>query len=431
MLFDLFGVCVNPAIIVPTFWTEGDQTTATSKRGVYDYVTPLVKPLPELEICLSSLEIVRGVLRVIVLVVAPPDIEDAARARVTSICREHPTLNPLIIGKKEAGHIENAISRVMPHVLGETVALRGYGAIKNMGLAVAAVLGHDSVVFIDDDEVVRDPDFLVKAVYGLGSLTRQNLQIVAKTGYYLDAKDRPYPTLTGEWSEQLWSKAKEFRSLVKKALNGNVRITRANHLCGRCCALHAKAYTKIPFDPYITRGEDLDYVLNLRSAGLDVWFDNQWNLRWQPPQKVASAPSRFMQDIYRWYYEAEKLKALNARRDLHTVTTQSLMPYPGPWLSEEVKSRVLRTTLRRLVTGPNRLKYLTILTRGRYEADKYAAANASRYLSFSMMWEKIIGGLWNNVIIRDALLMSGEISPSAPASAPSTPVRDIKDTPHV
>ena len=36
---------------------------------------------------------------------------------------------------------------------------------------MANVLGFDSVVFLDDDEVVDDADFLQKAMYGLGKLT--------------------------------------------------------------------------------------------------------------------------------------------------------------------------------------------------------------------------------------------------------------------
>ena len=85
---------MNPAIVIPTFWDQGSQPGALGERGVYDYNTPIDKPLPELELCLSSLEQVRGVIRVIVLGVAPPECAEAARARVTSICRAHANLNP-------------------------------------------------------------------------------------------------------------------------------------------------------------------------------------------------------------------------------------------------------------------------------------------------------------------------------------------------
>ena len=64
--------------------------------------------------------------------------------------------------------------------------------ISGMGLAVASVFGHDCVVFLDDDEVALDEDYLVRAVYGLDTLTRQNLRILAKTGFYINYADSPY-----------------------------------------------------------------------------------------------------------------------------------------------------------------------------------------------------------------------------------------------
>lgn len=420
---------MNPVIVIPSCWDRSARPGALGERGVYDYTTPIDKPLPELEVCLSSLERVSGVLRVIVLVVVPKECEDAARARVNSICRSHADLNPLVIGAKEAAHVERAVARMAHHVAGETVSLRGYGAIRNMGLAVAAVLGHDVVVFLDDDEVVTEPDFLTKAVWGLGSLTRQNLQVLAKSGFFIDKLGSPYAEPSSEWSEKYWSKAADFNRVMERAQTSASRITRSNHLCGGCCALHAAAFSKVPFDPYITRGEDLDYVLNLRANGMDAWFDNEWYVEAQPPEEMAGAPSVFMQDVHRWLYEYRKLDAMNARRDLRTITPESLMPYPAPWLSAGVRRRVFRTALRRFITGPDRLAYLRILTKGRYEADKFARSASSRYLSFAMVWPTIVSALWGDRVIASAILSTGQVAPRAAHAAPAAPESDpLADT---
>ena len=417
---------MNPVIVIPSYWAEGAQPGALGERGVYDYTTPIDKPLPELELCLSSLDQVRGVIRVIVLVVAPVTCEDSARARVESICRAHPALNPLVIGAREAAHVERAVARMAHHVTGETVALRGYGAIKNMGLAVAAVFGHDVVVFLDDDEVVLDPDFLINAVHGLGSLTRQNLKVLVKSGFFIDANNSPYANPTDEWTEKYWSKATEFNRVMERMQTSSSRFSRSNHLCGGCCALHAEAYSKVPFDPYITRGEDLDYVLNLRANGMDAWFDNAWFVRSQPPEEMAGVPSMFMQDVHRWLYEYRKLDAMNSRRDLRTITPESLMPYPAPWLSAGVRRRVFQTALRRFIKGPNRLAYLRILTKGRYDADKFARAASSRYLSFSMMWPGVVAALWEDPLLQGAIRRTGEVVPPEERAAAATD--DLGDT---
>lgn len=409
---------MNPVIVIPSYWDRSARPGPLGERGVYDYTTPIDKPLPELEVCLSSLEHVSGVLRVIVLVVAPQDCEEAARARVNSICRAHADLNPLVIGAREASHVERAVSRMAHHVAGETVSLRGYGAIRNMGLAVAAILGHDVVVFLDDDEVALGEDYLTKAVWGLGSLTRQNLQVLVKSGFFIDELGSPYAEPSGAWSEKYWSKAADFNRVMERAQTSASRITRSNHLCGGCCALHAAAFSKAPFDPYITRGEDLDYVLNVRAMGMDVWFDNEWCVQSQPPEEMAGAPSLFMQDVHRWLYEYRKLDAMNARRDLHTITPESLMPYPAPWLSSGVRRRVFRTALRRFLTGPERLAYLRILVRGRFDADRFARSASSRYLSFAMVWPTIVAALWEDRVIASAILQTGEVAPLVAHEAP-------------
>ena len=421
---------VNPVIVIPTFWGRGDASGPIDVRGAFDRATPLDEPEPPLAACLDSLDQVSGVLRVVVLVAAPEADEGAARARVDSICAAHPGLNPLVIGSQEASHIEHAVGRMAHHVTGEIVSLSGCGAIRNMGLAVAAVLGHDVVVFLDDNEVVLGEDFLAKAVWGLGSLTRQSLPVLAKSGFFLDADGDPYARPNSEWSERYWSKAANFNRVMERAQTGSSRITRSNHLCGGCCALHAAAWSKVPFDPYITRGEDLDYLLDLRAHGVDVWFDSAWFVRARGGDDEES-PARFMRDVYRWLYERRKLDVMNARRDLRTITPESLMPYPAPWLSSEARERVFHTALRRFVTGPDRLAYLKILTKGRYDAEKFARLTSSRYLSFAMVWPTIVSALWCDQMIAAAILHTGELGPDLSATAPSDPLGDTGALPMV
>ena len=86
---------MNPAIVIPTYWANDP-----SQPGVYDHATAVDEPLPELARCLDSLDDVCGVIRVIVLLVAPPEAEASARARIQAIVREHADLNPLVIGSK-------------------------------------------------------------------------------------------------------------------------------------------------------------------------------------------------------------------------------------------------------------------------------------------------------------------------------------------
>ena len=398
---------MNPVIVIPTYWSKTDDPVAVGDVGVYDHSTPISKPLPELETCLQSLEQVRGVLRVIALVVAPPAYASSARARVDGICRQHPNLNPLVIGQPEAQEVMRLVERVAPGLEGEPCSLRGYGAIRNMGLAVAAALGHDVVVFLDDDEIAMNDAFLIDAVYGIGLETRQGLPIQAKSGYYLDRNDSPYADVSKpRWCDRWWTKREEFNEWMHRALSAT-RISRSNYVCGGCFAVGAEAFCNVAFDPQVTRGEDLDYLFNLRLYGFDVWFDNQWCVRHLPP-KTPSHASRFLQNVYRWTYEVKKLRASRDIISLHHVTPESLNPYPAPWIDEVgLRKRIFRTALARSVAGPERRAYLDVLLHSRKEAEAWATSVARGYFSFQTYWPRIMASLWDDRALAATLLRTG------------------------
>lgn len=395
-------MALRAAIVIPTYWASGSD--GLQAPGAYDHTTELGAAQPELERCLASLEQVRDLPRIILLVVCPVSATVEVSRRVSQIVADHPRLQVTTVTNVEAARIADRVNELAPAGAGECVSLRGYGAIRNMGLAVAAVFAHDAVVFLDDDEVVLGPDFMRRALYALGQQTRQGLPILAKSGYFFDRSGSPYAdTSRAGITHRWWTKRPEFNAWMKRALAAT-RISRSNYVCGGCLSLHARAFARIPFDPFITRGEDLDYLFNLRLVGLDMWFDNQWNVRHLPPESRERAP-RFMQDVYRWYYERAKLAHASRMNDLNAVTPASLMPYPGLWISRELDSRVRNTALIRALFTAEHLGYLRIWRRGRAEAERYAAEYQGAYLRLMGFWPTIVDGLWNN---RDLASLWGE-----------------------
>ena len=104
------GACMNPAIVIPSYWAA-DAVDAQAP-GAYDHSTDLNAPKPELDACLASLEQVRDVCRVIVLVVSPPSSADAARERVRAIARSHPALTVTVLTEREAARIRDRVVAV-------------------------------------------------------------------------------------------------------------------------------------------------------------------------------------------------------------------------------------------------------------------------------------------------------------------------------
>ena len=383
---------MNPTIVIPTYWADGPAEFRSP--GAYDHVTPTSAGSPELAACLSSLEQVRHLPRVIILVVCPLSATDDVVRRIQDMLARRPAIRATLVTNHEVPRVQARVAELAPGLEGEVVSLRGYGAIRNMGLAAAAILGHDAVVFLDDDEVVLGPDFMDRALYGLNQETRQRLPILAKSGYFFDKNGLPLADTTKKAgiTNRWWTKRIEFNRWMSQALKGT-RISRSNYLCGGCFALHLRAFARVAFDPYITRGEDIDYLFNMRMFGLDVWFDNTWAVKHLPPSAQDTAP-RFLQNVYRWYYEREKLRYAQRRPDLAQVTPASLMPYPGPWISDELDDRVRKTAIVRTLFTREHRGYLYVWRRGIAEAQAYARENRSRYLRFETFWPSIVNGLW-------------------------------------
>ncbi|MCI7730302.1 glycosyltransferase [Enorma burkinafasonensis] len=391
---------MEPVIVIPTYWVSARADARAF--GSYDHATPLDSPAPELDRCLASLEQVHDVAPIVLLVVCPLSATGEVARRVAKIVDAHPSLAITTVTNDEAAFVMGEVERIAPRGAGECVSLRGYGAIRNMGLAVAAIQGRDTVVFLDDDEVAIDSAFMAEARYALGHETRQGLPILAKSGYYYNEAGSPFADegkvgLGMRW----WTRRAEFNEWMRRALGGT-RISRSNYLCGGCCALSARAFTRVAFDPYITRGEDLDYLCNLRLHGLDVWFDNAWVVRHLPPRGEGGA-QRFMADVYRWYYERAKLADASRRNDLTSVTAASLMPYPGPWFSDELDARVRKTALARALTTSEREAYWDIYRHGKDQAERYASERRGNYLRIQSFWPAIMDGLWNNTALASRL----------------------------
>ena len=404
---------MNPVIIIPVFIsaartrTEGDDILTT-----YDHMTPMTQP-GELPRCLDSLRAIRGVGPVIVLVAGDPKLGERATKKVRQQVAHFTDMQIMVVGAAEQGLISQRMEQLGLGGMTSEIGLASYGAVRNLGLVVAQVLGYDAVVFLDDDVVVEDPDFLIKSVYGLGKMTRRGVPILAKTGYYLDEEGSYRAKDKDEWCDRNWEQGKAFNRWIEGAMHGK-RLSRSNRVCGGCMTLHKEAFMRVAFDPWIARGEDLDYMLNLRMYGSDMWFDNTWWLHHLPP-KTPSEGVRFRQDIFRWLYEYRKMEFSQTQIDLLQVKPDSLEPYPGPFLREGVGKRIRRTAQLRAIAHPKERKaYLQAASMAKTEATEYAESNCRRYFELQYVWPQLMDRMGEDAVLRAVLLQSVTPEEEAP-----------------
>ena len=89
------GKGLNATVVIPTYWA-GDDIQANAP-GTYDHSTSLNAANPELDRCLTSLEQVRDIPRIILLVVCPVSAAADVSYRVHEIVHAHPTLKVTIV----------------------------------------------------------------------------------------------------------------------------------------------------------------------------------------------------------------------------------------------------------------------------------------------------------------------------------------------
>ena len=396
---------MNPVIIVPTYISSRKSKDVSKIVDIYDHTTPLSAP-GELPRLLTSMQVLPEKIPVMILVSSSEHIAEKAEQKVCETVARFPEIPALVIGRKEEELVHQRMQALGITDVDEKIGLRGYAAIKNMGLVLANVFGFDSVIFVDDDEVIEDPEFINKAMYGLGKLTKSGVPILAKSGYYFNSEGSYLSRSAHKWYNRYWDQGAAFNDWITKAMKGK-RIQRSNHVCGGCLAIHKEAYNRVSFDPWIPRGEDMDYMLDLRAYGSDIWFDNEWNLVHLPP--ASNDPAlRFRQDVFRWLYMYRKIEFSRTQIDLLQIKPESLMPYPGPFLQSNMYSKIWKTAQIRKYLKPHGLSYRKAANTVRKEASEYAADNCTKYFGFQNVWPEIMTRIANDKTLSKAILQASK-----------------------
>lgn len=410
---------MNPVIVIPTFICSNRRREGGGVTSTYDHATPLNQP-GELPRLLTSLQKVRGIGQIIVLVACEPAIAKQALDKVQKSVTRFPSLNVAVMGAPELVLVYRRMEQLGVGKLTKEVSLIGYGAVRNLGLVIANAMGFDAVVFLDDDEIIDDADFLQKAMYGIGKLTKKGVPILAKSGFYYNEKGSCLSLSQDRWYNHFWQQGKAFNTWITRAMRAP-RLSRSNHVCGGCLALHKEAFKRLSFDPWIARGEDLDYMLDLRMYGSDIWFDNQWSLRHLPPD-TESEGARFRQDIFRWLYEFRKMEYSRTQIDLMQVKPASLEPYPGPFLEPGITRRIRLTALLRSLARPDKRAYRKAAKAAAGDASVYAERNCSKYFEFQFVWPELMARIENDQNLRGAIVQS-VMSRQTDPGASTVPVR--------
>jgi glycosyltransferase involved in cell wall biosynthesis len=263
------------------------------------------------------------------------------------------------------------------------IDLKGFSKIRNTGLLLAQAISSDVAIFIDNDEVVEDPDYIKIACEYINQRWRGKI-VCGKGGFYVNADGNILLPSSRLWWRLLWNKAKWMNRVWQKILSSRHRLVPSPVLLGGNLVLHRYLFRSVPFDPYIPRGEDTDYLINARQFGFSIFFDKQLRItHLHPERKEEYFYDELKWDIERFLYEREKIKHAS---DL------DLNPYPGCFLNRTLYPKAVLTSL---------FLGLDYFVRGEWKKAAGCIGNIHlilqkrdggwlRYLKFKEDWERVM-----------------------------------------
>jgi hypothetical protein len=329
-------------IVIPTYWTWGSDRPEAPREGIFDHPTPLdgKSTLPRLLESLSHLLKARGPapwgrtsFGVLVLTArVNPALARAAEKRVNDIIA--PFQDSFPIAQFTTGDLAVLHQRLHDYhceALIEFFSLRSYPGVRNCQLVAGTLLGAETIVALDDDETVAS-DYWDRARRAVGR-EQAGVRVVGVAGPYLDAAGSILLPERSPTGNIFLDKSAILNEALRGLQSETGWLARSNMAFGGNMVFHRDLFSRIAFDPGITRGEDMDYVINARLQGLDMWFDRELVVTHLPPQIYQSSNySKLCQDVKRFVYEREKLQQAG-------VDPAQFDPYPGRFLREDLEAQ--------------------------------------------------------------------------------------------
>jgi glycosyltransferase involved in cell wall biosynthesis len=279
----------------------------------------------------------------------------------------------------------------------ETTVFGGYASFRNIGLLIANILGSEAILFLDDDEIIEDKDFLKKATEFIGKRHKGKV-LGGVAGYYI-TRNGSYLLPTSEmerWWSVFWNKTK-YMNEAFKVIGSSQRLNETNVAFGGNMVLHEKLYSTVPFDPFVPRGEDIDLLITAKAYGFAFLLDNQLAIKHLHPPRTHSEWWRdFRWEAYRFVYEREKVLEFIKEGKLQKDAMKQLDPYPGHFLKKGMYLNFIATSFLLALDSLLSLKFKAVAENLRnirivlFDARKKGLQNCRKYLEFQRRWVQMV-----------------------------------------
>jgi hypothetical protein len=331
-------------MVIPSYWGRKKEEGRKETDTIYDHPTPLDEE-GTLGRLLDSISFIKNKdFRLVILGVATaPDIREDAENKIDSIIEDRAkNVETFLFSYSHLSKIHQFLSLKKREEMTSLLQLDGYSNVRNLCTFVPHLLGSEIAVLIDDDEIFEDPDFMDKALEFIGQ-EKHGDRILAVAGYYINHDDdfllnrEILPWMT------YWNKIDCMNRAFKQIIAEEPRLKVTPFAFGGNLVLHKDLFTRIPFDPSIPRGEDIDFLINARMFGFKTYLDNHLSIKHLAPLKTSPKWEQVREDIFRFVFEKKKLEGQEGYPGLHPLHASELDPYPGEFLKDDLEEKIYRS----------------------------------------------------------------------------------------
>jgi hypothetical protein len=388
---------MKTTMVIPSYWGREHALGTRETDAVYDHPTPLDGE-GTLKRALESLAILedRDFSLAVIAVANAEDmaarVEDKVSGIISSVSSDIPTV---LFSHSHLGRVHQALKEAEGGRFCKLLSLRGYSNVRNLCLFLPHWLGSDIAILIDDDEVFEDPAFVRKAREFIGQ-TLDGDFIGAVAGYYLQPDgDWHIRREKSRWMEH-WDKLDRMNEAFERIIGRGPRLKETPFVFGGNMVVHREIFSRIPFDPNVTRGEDIDFLINMRMFGHKFFLDNTLSIKHLPPPNSNPTWKQLREDISRFVFERAKLRGQDAAVEgMVPVSAEDLLPYPGAFLQDDLEEKIAGACMiladdyragGKAADRAEALKNIEMAT-----GDALPAGNAfHQLLDFQKLWEKMM-----------------------------------------
>ncbi len=337
---------MKTTMVIPSYWGRKKSEGWKLSDSVYDHPTPLDEEGTLGRALNSVADLKDKDFNLIVLGVSTAkDIQAEVESRISTIVTDSNSgIETLFFSYSHLATIHHYLTEHKKERFIPLLQLEGYSNVRNLCLFAAHLLGSEAVVLIDDDEIFEDPHFMEKAQDFIG-MEFEGHEVLAVAGYYINPdgdfliNKEALPWMTH------WNKIACMNRAFQEIIGKEPRLKETPFVFGGNTVIHRKLFMSVPFDPAITRGEDIDFLINARMFGFKFFLDNQLSIKHKAPPKPHPEWRKVREDIFRFVYEKRKLDTQEPVPGMTKVTADELGVYPGEFLKDDLEERIFRSNL--------------------------------------------------------------------------------------